>query len=210
MFFPIMIDVEKLNIMVVGGGGIALRKVIKLIEFGGRPMVLSPNFCEGFDKIKMSVEIIKSEFDYSYLKDMDIVYLATDDKTLNEKISSFCMKNHILVNSLDNHRQSSFINMGFFKTKRSRFTLKNNEFKEIYGEAAEKIIKKNDVYSNEKFKNIKNERNFNNSVIDDKSKKAIKNDEDIIIAASTMGKNPRLLKFLVKKLKEETEIISKT
>lgn len=153
MFFPIMVDVEKLNILVVGGGRIALRKVTKLIEFGARPRVVSTKFCEGFKDLSDKLDLLEASFDYGYLDGVDMVYLATDDKVLNKEISSFCSKNSILVNSVDDHSRSSFINMGYFKAK--------------------------------------NEEVF-----------PIDKEDEIIIAVSAMGKNPRLVKKLVEKLKK--------
>lgn len=45
-----------------------------------------------------------------------MVYLTTDDKKLNEDIAKYCIEKGILVNSADNYKNSSFMNMGYFKT----------------------------------------------------------------------------------------------
>ena len=45
------------------------------------------------------------------LEGHSLVYLATDDKDLNSQIGDICKSKKILVNRLDDHRDSSFINM---------------------------------------------------------------------------------------------------
>ena len=46
MFFPVMVDLSSMEVLVVGGGRIAYRKVKKLLDFGGRVKVIAPEFCQ--------------------------------------------------------------------------------------------------------------------------------------------------------------------
>ena len=46
MFFPVMVDLSAMEVLVVGGGRIAYRKVKKLLDFGGRVKVIAPEFCQ--------------------------------------------------------------------------------------------------------------------------------------------------------------------
>lgn len=194
MFYPIMIDLEKVNILIVGGGKIASRKAMSLLSYGASIKVISPKFSlellelaektkngriysqniekESIDlkiddkknicdlekeKKSLSIEkrdyedfkennqlinsndkssdiikdaneekntklagnicLIEREFNFDDLCDIDLLYLATDDIKLNKEIASYCISNNILVNSVDNHKQSSFINTAFFEEK---------------------------------------------------------------------------------------------
>lgn len=40
--YPVMLDVTRLRVLVVGGGAVATRKVAGLVEAGGRPEIVSP------------------------------------------------------------------------------------------------------------------------------------------------------------------------
>lgn len=117
MFFPVMIDVEKFNILVVGGGKVANRKIRQLINYGANPTVIAIDFCESIREIEGRVKLFKKKFEIIDLREYNIVFATTDNMELNREISMYCNKNHILVNSVDNHENSSFINMGFFETE---------------------------------------------------------------------------------------------
>lgn len=129
MFFPIMIDVEKFNILVAGGGKIAYRKVKRLLEYGGNVTVVSPKFCSEIKELEKitaqktenlqeaNLTLLKKEFEIEDLKGYNIVFAATDNIEVNRSIAEYCNNEKIPVNSVDNHRNSSFINMGFFETE---------------------------------------------------------------------------------------------
>lgn len=117
MFFPVMVDLSAMEVLVVGGGRIACRKVKKLLEFGGRVKVIAPEFCKELYSLAQSMDegksltMISRAFEVTDLEGQDLVYLATDDKDLNGRIGDLCRSKKTLVNRLDDHRTSSFINM---------------------------------------------------------------------------------------------------
>lgn len=116
MFFPIMIDVERFEIVIVGGGKIGYRKAKVLIENGAKVTLISreinPKFYE-LDKEKL--KIINKDIEEADLEKADIIYVATNNRQLNSKIAKYCLDCGKMVNSVDNHENSSFINTGFFK-----------------------------------------------------------------------------------------------
>lgn len=125
MFFPVMLELEKLDILVIGGGEIAYKKSLKLLENGGRIKIISKEVNEKIyglrdvydDRLEIEEKLIDETFDVEVLKNYDLVYLATNSNYLNEKLSIYCMENKILVNSVDNHMKSTFINTGFVNKK---------------------------------------------------------------------------------------------
>lgn len=116
-----MVDLEKMNVLVVGGGKIALRKTTKLLEYGARVDVLAKDVCEGIhdlaknneDRINICEMLIDERFDISRLNNYDLIYLATNSNYVNDKLSEYCRNNNVLVNSVDDHTRSTFINTGF-------------------------------------------------------------------------------------------------
>lgn len=55
MFYPIMIDINDKDIVVVGGGEVAYSKSVKLLEFGANIKVLSPTKTDKFG-IKRNIQ----------------------------------------------------------------------------------------------------------------------------------------------------------
>lgn len=112
MFFPVMIDLSDIDVLVVGGGKIAYRKVKKLLNFGGRIRVVALDFCQEFyAENEASIRMFKRAFEDTDLDGVDLVYTATDNSDLNAHISDLCRSRKILVNRVDEHTDSSFINM---------------------------------------------------------------------------------------------------
>ena len=76
-FFPVSIDLNNKNILVIGAGKIALRKVKTLLDYNCNITVITKEVSEE--------EFLESE---------------TDNKELNDKISKLCMSKNILVNNI--------------------------------------------------------------------------------------------------------------
>ncbi|MBC2575326.1 precorrin-2 dehydrogenase/sirohydrochlorin ferrochelatase family protein [Peptostreptococcus canis] len=120
MFYPIMVDLEKLNILVIGGGKISYRKVYSMIGYVEKIIIISPEFIDDFLELEKKFEgviLIKKKVEYVDIDNMDLVFAATDNTELNSSISEYCKNKKILINSVDNHKNSNFINMAFFETK---------------------------------------------------------------------------------------------
>ena len=102
-YFPILIDLEKKDILVVGGGKIAYRKIRTLLNYGAEIEVITPQIVE--DKIQLLFEEKKINITLRKFEDNDIenrflVVGATDDKELNKKIYELGDSKNILVNNI--------------------------------------------------------------------------------------------------------------
>ena len=90
-FFPVSIDLNNKNILVIGAGKIALRKVKTLLEYNANITVITKKVVEKefFDLEKENkIKILKNqEFEEKFLEDTFLVVSATDNKELNDKIS---------------------------------------------------------------------------------------------------------------------------
>lgn len=113
MFYPIMLDIYGKQIIIVGGGKVAYRKSEKLLEFGGKVTVLSP---DNEDKFKGLKEIYKDNlsfiydiYDKKYIEDAFLVIGATSSRTVNQQISDDCKSLNILANIVDSKDESDFI-----------------------------------------------------------------------------------------------------
>ena len=103
-FFPVSIDLNNKNILVIGAGKIALRKIETLLNYNCNINVITKEILEEkFLELEKSnkIKIFKNqEFEEKFLENIFLVVVATDNETLNKKISQLCMSKNILVNNV--------------------------------------------------------------------------------------------------------------
>ena len=103
-FFPVSIDLNNKNILVIGAGKIALRKIDTLLNYNCNITVISKEIIEKkFEELEKSnkIKIFKNqEFEEKFLENIFLVVVATDNEILNKKISQLCMSKNILVNNI--------------------------------------------------------------------------------------------------------------
>ncbi|WP_434630462.1 bifunctional precorrin-2 dehydrogenase/sirohydrochlorin ferrochelatase [Thermoanaerobacterium thermosaccharolyticum] len=110
-YYPIMLNITNKNCLVVGGGKVAYRKILTLLEFGASVTVLSPYFVNDILKLYYSqkIKLIKRKYQRKDVENYYLVVVATNDKIVNKKISEECAEKNILVNVVDDKELSTFI-----------------------------------------------------------------------------------------------------
>ena len=103
-FFPVSIDINNKNILVIGAGKIALRKVETLLNYNCNIIVITKDILEEkFLELEKSnkIKVLKNqEFEEKFLQDFFLAVVATDNEVLNKNISQLCMNKNILVNNI--------------------------------------------------------------------------------------------------------------
>ena len=103
-FFPVSIDLNNKNILVIGAGKIALRKVEILMSYNCNILVITKDMLEEkFLELEKNnkIKILKNqEFDKKFLENIFLVIAATDNEVLNKNISQLCINKNILVNNI--------------------------------------------------------------------------------------------------------------
>ena len=103
-FFPVSIDLNNKNVLVIGAGKIALRKITTLLNYNCNIIVITKEVLEEkFLELEKNnkIKIFKNqEFEEKFLQDIFLVVVATDNKVLNKNISQLCMNKNILVNNI--------------------------------------------------------------------------------------------------------------
>ena len=111
--FPFMMDIERKDCLVVGGGKIAYCKVTDLLQFGARVTVIANEICQEIREVSLEeashVGLVDRPFMESDLTGRFLVIAATNDEELNRRISKNCMDLGILVNAVDIKDACSFI-----------------------------------------------------------------------------------------------------
>ena len=103
-FFPVSIDLNNKNVLVIGAGKIALRKIETLLNYNYNINVITKEILEEkFLELEKNnkIKIFKNqEFEEKFLENIFLVITATDNEILNKEISQLCMSKNILVNNV--------------------------------------------------------------------------------------------------------------
>ena len=103
-FFPVSIDLNNKNVLVIGAGKIALRKIETLLNYNCNINVITKEILEEkFLELEKNnkIKIFKNqEFEEKFLENFFLVITATDNEILNKEISQLCMSKNILVNNV--------------------------------------------------------------------------------------------------------------
>ena len=110
-YYPVHIDINNRNVLVVGGGSVGTRKVKTLLDCGARVTVVSPEVSQQLRELAASGNIILAERSYQS-EDLNGVFLvigATDEEKLNQQISSDADRLNTLCNIADRPEVCNFI-----------------------------------------------------------------------------------------------------
>ena len=103
-FFPVSIDLNNKNVLIIGAGKISLRKVETLLKYNCNITVITKEILEKkFLELEKNnkIKIFKNqEFEEKFLENIFLVITATDNEILNKEISQLCMSKNILVNNI--------------------------------------------------------------------------------------------------------------
>ena len=117
MFYPVNLNLDNMEIIIVGGGNVALRKCMNFLDFGKSVTVLAPEFDSRFLELGNKVDLINDIFKEEYIDKFDIVVAATDDKEVNEEIACICRKKSKLINVVDSRDLSDFTVSSYVKRR---------------------------------------------------------------------------------------------
>lgn len=103
MYFPIFIDLSKKQVLMIGAGKIAARRVKSLCGFAGGITVVAPVIDEAIKALQKDypVTLIEEPFSEELLEEAGrwaMVLAATDDAVLNDRIAQLCHARGIFVN----------------------------------------------------------------------------------------------------------------
>jgi len=112
-YYPICLDVEDLPCLVVGGGAVGLRKAQTLLEFGARLTVVAPDIDEALDAPAAAdpdrLRLARRPYETADLEGIRLVFAATNDEALNQRITVEARARGILINVVDAPAYCDFI-----------------------------------------------------------------------------------------------------
>lgn len=107
-FLPIFMDVKDRLCLVIGGGEVAQRKALVLLDAGAKVKAVAPEFLAEFAGLT-GIECVVQRFQPSHLDGAILVIAATDDQTVNREVSELARARNIPVNVVDNPDLCTFI-----------------------------------------------------------------------------------------------------
>lgn len=134
-YFPMFVDMTERECLIVGGGNVAYRKVIVMLDFGAKVTVVAEDICDELRNLTIDdisneyksglytankenrITFIKRRFERKDCDGMEMVIAATDDNALNHEIAEYCKAKDIMVNAVDQKADCSFIFPSYIKEK---------------------------------------------------------------------------------------------
>lgn len=110
-YYPVFLNVNKKNCLVVGGGSVAYRKIIQLVKAGARVKVVAPQTITSIERLKEKhrIKLIKRVYKPSDLNGIFLVYAATNDSEVNRKVFQDAHARSIITNVVDTPAYCDFI-----------------------------------------------------------------------------------------------------
>ena len=110
-YLPIFMNLKQMSCLVVGGGGIAARKVSLLLKADAEVTVVSPALCDDLTRMLDSGKLTHEarEFEDADVKNRKVIIAATDNSDVNVRISELAHELNVPVNVVDHPELCSFI-----------------------------------------------------------------------------------------------------
>ncbi len=110
VYFPLFVDLNEKQILVFGGGKIATRRILSLLDFGGDIKVVAP-VCTN-EILELSIQKLLIHEKRCYIEgEIQLPYMvlaATNDSNVNQQIYHECKQKGILVNIASDQTKSDF------------------------------------------------------------------------------------------------------
>ncbi len=110
-YYPVNLVLRDRPCLVIGGGEVAERKTLSLLEAGADVTIVSPTLTPKLAGLARAEKIrhLPRDFEEHDLSGMFLAVAATDSPIVNSDVGRLCRKKHILVNVAAPPEESTFI-----------------------------------------------------------------------------------------------------
>ncbi len=110
-YYPVFVELQGKKCVVVGGGGVAERKVRTLLDHGAKVVVISPRLTRGLSNLKRRgrIDHRRRAFRRGDTRGSVLVFAATNSGEVNEAVAEDAGRRLGLVNVVDTPELCSFI-----------------------------------------------------------------------------------------------------
>ncbi len=110
-YYPVFLDIREKPCVVVGGGEVAERKALSLLDAGARVNMISPDFTPALyllaEKNKITLE--RRDYKRGDLKGALLAFSATDRREINMEVHAEAKEEGVLLNVVDVPHMCGFI-----------------------------------------------------------------------------------------------------
>lgn len=110
-YFPVFLDINARNCLVIGGGSVGTRKAIALVESGANVTVISPAVTDTLKSLarRGTINLKTRTYCPADMEGMFLVFGATNQETLNRQINQDAERLNMLCNIADRPAVCNFI-----------------------------------------------------------------------------------------------------
>ena len=110
MFFPLFVDLSQKEILIVGAGTVARRRIRALCGFAGHMTVVAPGVHPEIRELAKDwpITVWERKFEPDDLAGKDFVLAASSDETLNREIYVMCREKGIPANNCSEKTMCDF------------------------------------------------------------------------------------------------------
>jgi precorrin-2 dehydrogenase / sirohydrochlorin ferrochelatase len=117
--YPVMLNLEKRRVVIIGGGDVALRKTRDLLEAGAHVLVIAPQVHDDIHALAgaygASLEIVQRPYQAGDLAAADLVFSATNNGAVNRAVFEEARQHTVFINSVDDPPNCSFFIPSFIR-----------------------------------------------------------------------------------------------
>jgi len=108
-FYPLEIDLQGRAVLMVGGGGVAARKLPELLSCGARVTLVSPVLAEATRRLVPGLTWHERAFEAKDVEGQMLVFACTDVTAVNAAVAEACRARGIPCNRADRAKDGTFI-----------------------------------------------------------------------------------------------------
>lgn len=110
-YYPIYIDIEDRQVLIVGGGNVCARKAETMMRYGARVTIVSPAVTDEIEAWERGgmLAVKRKLYEEPDLAGASVVIASTDDPCVNARVARDCRRRRIPVNVVDVTHLCEFI-----------------------------------------------------------------------------------------------------
>jgi uroporphyrin-III C-methyltransferase/precorrin-2 dehydrogenase/sirohydrochlorin ferrochelatase len=110
-YLPVFHDLRGARVLVVGAGAVGTRKIEALLAGGARVTVVAKEFSPAVEEraARGDLAVLRGAFHPDQVREAELVFAATPDRTLNRRISAEARRRRIPVNVADSPEECTFL-----------------------------------------------------------------------------------------------------
>lgn len=149
-YYPIYLNLKGRRCVIIGGGRVAERKCIPLIENEADITIISPEITERLEDYKRRglIRHISRPYRKGDLRSAFLVVAATDSEEINKRVYSEAAERNILLNVVDNPELCNFIVPSVFERGELKIAISTGGISPAF---AKRIRKELEVMYNREF-----------------------------------------------------------